>query len=345
VTEVDLDGYVNRIGRPDDVVRAAAREALDRVTLPVGGFGRLGDLAVWLAAARGSVSGPPLQRPRVLVFAAEHGVAASDVSEWPADATRWLVDRIVDGEAVVSTQATLAGVPVRVVDLGVGTPTGRIDREDALTVEGVHQAIAVGIATADEEIDAGADLLVLGDVGVGSTAAAAAIIGLLADSDAATVTGRGSGIDDVTWMRKCAAVRDAMRRGRPVLADHAALLATSGSADLAALTGLLLQSAARRTPVVLDGVVSASAAMVAQRAAFRSVSWLIASHRTAEPAQWLALDRLSLEPVLDLGLSVGEGVGALSLLPMLQVASALLSEVRPFRGVDDSADDAFADAT
>lgn len=344
MTEVDLDAFVTRIERPDDEVRIAAREALDRVTRPTGGLGRLGDLAVWLAGVRGSVTAPPLQRPRVLLFAAEHGVSEADVSEWPRDATRWLVERVVDGEAVVSTQATRAGVPVRVVDVGVGRPTGRIDREDALTVEGVHQAIALGMATADEEIDAGADLLLLGDLGVASTTAAAAVIGLLADSDAATVTGRGSGIDDATWMRKCAAVRDAMRHGRPLVADHPALLATVAGPDIAALTGLLLQCAARRTPVVLDGVVSASAAMVAQRVAFRSVSWWLAAHRTAEPAQSLALDRLSLEPVLELGMSVGEGVGALSVLPMLQVASSLLSEVRPFRAEAAEAQ-SFDDAT
>jgi nicotinate-nucleotide--dimethylbenzimidazole phosphoribosyltransferase len=131
-------------------------------------------------------------------------------------------------------------------------------------------------------------------------------------------------------MRKCAAVRDAMRRARPVVADQVALLGRAGGADIAVGTGLLLGCAARRTPVVLDGVVSAASALVAQRIAYRSADWMLAAHRTSDPAQALALDRLALEPLLDLGIGVGEGFGAAMAVPLLQTASRLLIDVVPW---------------
>jgi len=151
------------------------------------------------------------------------------------------------------------------------------------------------------------------------------------------VVGRGTGIDDATWMRKCAAVRDAMRRGRPVLGDQMDVLATVGGADIAAMTGFLLRAAARRTPVLLDGVVSGACALVAQRAAFRAVDWWLAGHRSTEPAHALAIERLGLEPVLDLGLHLGEGTGALLAVPLVRAAGATLAEMATFEEAGVSA--------
>jgi len=344
VSELDLDALFARIERPDDDVREEARAALDRLVLPVGGLGRLGELVVWLAGVQGRTPPRPLAAIRLLVLAADHGIAEEGVSAWPSDATARLAARIVSGDAPVNVVARLAGVPVHVHEVALymdnddhasvnprlRRPSGHIDIEDAMSHDEAAAAISAGIAMADEAIDAGADLLVLADVGVGSTTPAAALIGLMTGSDASQVIGRGSGIDDATWMRKCAAIRDAMRRARPVLGDQVALLATAGGADLALGTGLLLGSAARRVPVVLDGVVSAAAALVAQRIAFRSAGWWVVAHRTGDPAQELALDRLSLEPLLDLGIHVGEGVGAMAAVPLLQAASALLAEVGPW---------------
>jgi nicotinate-nucleotide--dimethylbenzimidazole phosphoribosyltransferase len=346
---IDLDALGARIERPDDVARGQAKEALDRLVLPAGGLGRLGDLVVWLAGVQGRTPPRPLVAVRLVVLVADHGIAASGVSAWPTGATATLAARIVAGGAPVNVSARLAQVPVRVHEVAPyeddvaasddDRPTadprlrrlsGRIDVEDAMSVDDAASAISAGIAIADEEIDTGADLLVLADVGVGSTTAAAALVGLLTGTDASGVIGRGSGIDDATWMRKCAAIRDAMRRARPLLGKQVALLAAAGGADLAAATGLLLGAAARRTPVVLDGVVSTAAALVAQRVAFRSVDWWLAAHRTGDPAHELALDRLSLDPLLDLGIHVGEGVGAMAAVPLLQMASALLVEAAPW---------------
>ncbi len=162
------------------------------------------------------------------------------------------------------------------------------------------------MAVADEEADSGTDLVVLGDVSVGGTTAAGVLVAALCGTDASVVTGRGGlPIDDLAWMRKCAAIRDALRRARPVLGDQLRLLATVGGADLTAMTGFLLQSAVRKVPVLLDGVVTAACALVAQRVAFRAPDWWLASHASGEPGQAKALDRMALEPVLPQGLRWG----------------------------------------
>lgn len=346
MTTLDLDAFAGRIERPDDGARREARDALDRLVRPAGGLGRLGDLAAWLAGVQGTSPPRPLQEVRLLVLAADHGVAAAGVSAWPSGATEALAARLVAGSAPTNVAARLAQVPVRVHDVAIDREpdatsatarrvrraSGRIGLEDALTHEESELAIGTGVALVDDEVDAGADLLVLADVGVGSTTAAAALVGLLTRTDAAAVVGRSSGVDDATWMRKCAAIRDAMRRARPVLADQVAVLATAGGADLGVATGVLLGAAARRTPVVLDGVVSCAAALVAQRISYRAADWWVAAHRSGDPAQELALDRLSLEPLLDLGIGVGEGVGAMAAVPLLQTASRLLAESTPADG-------------
>jgi len=345
------------IERPDETARMAARERQLVLTKPTGSLGRLEDLSVWLAGVQGSCPTRPLERVRVVVFAGDHGVATTGVSAYPTEVTGQMVRNVHAGGAAVNVLARLAGADVRVVDMAVDADlgdlpaavgehkvrrgSGSIDVEDALTRAEAERAFDAGIAIADAEIDSGADLLVVGDLGIGNTTPAAALIGALTRNDSSVVTGRGTGIDDATWMRKCAAVRDAMRRARPVLGDQVQLLATAGGADFAAVTGFLLQAAARRTPVVLDGVVSGACALAAQRVSFRAVDWWVAGHVSSEPAHAVALNRLSLEPILDLGLRLGEGTGALLAVPVVQAAAATLGEMATFdeAGVADKATD------
>jgi nicotinate-nucleotide--dimethylbenzimidazole phosphoribosyltransferase len=155
---------------------------------------------------------------------------------------------------------------------------------------------------------------------------ASALIGAVLGVNAATVTGRGGGIDDAAWMRKCAAIRDAMRRARPALGDPLRLLTVAGGADIAAITGFLLQAAIRRTPVLLDGVVPSAGALLAQRIAFPAPAWWRAGHLSPDPAHAKALERLTLTPLLDYGVSLDAGAGALLALPLVQAAADLLSD-------------------
>jgi nicotinate-nucleotide--dimethylbenzimidazole phosphoribosyltransferase len=183
--------------------------------------------------------------------------------------------------------------------------------------------LAAGVAVADEEIDAGADLLVVTHVGTAAGVAAAALVVLLADVELTASVGRLHG--DRSWMQDVAAVRDATRRARPLIADRTALLAEVAGADLAAVTGLLLRAAGRRTPVVLDGAAVAACGLVAHRIAYRSAHWCLAADSGAEPAQAAAQERLSLTPLYDLAVEASGGVMGLLAVPVLRTAAGLLA--------------------
>ena len=206
-----------------------------------------------------------------------------------------------------------------------------------MTVAEAVASIRLGADLADEARADGADLLVPGDMGIGNTTAAAALTGLLTGRAADDVTGRGTGIDDATLARKRAAVAQAMDRGRPAVDDPVALLAEVGSPDIAAMSGMLARAAAIGLPVVLDGVISCAAALVSRRIAPGADAWWVAGHRSTEPAATEALAALGLDPLLDLGLRLGEGSGALLAVPVLQAASATCREMSTFAdaGVSD----------
>jgi nicotinate-nucleotide--dimethylbenzimidazole phosphoribosyltransferase len=344
MSALNLDDFSDLIERPDGGMRRDAEERRERQTVPPGSLGRLDELGEWLSAAQRSVPVKAVGQPRVVVFAGDHGVAGLGVSGRPALSAHLLVRAALDGASPGAVLARRAGVGMRIVDAGldcdpellpeevtrhrVRRGSGRIDVEDALTIEEAEQAVRLGMRIADEEADSGTDLVVVGDLSVGGTTPAATLIAALCGTDASVVTGRGGvRIDDLAWMRKCAAVRDSLRRARPVLGDQLRLLAAVGGADLAATTGFLLQSAVRRMPVILDGVVSAACALVGQRAAFRAPDWWLAGQVTGEPGQAKALDRMAMTPLLEQGVTVGGGTGALLALPLVQAAAALAAEL------------------
>ncbi|GAA2283679.1 nicotinate-nucleotide--dimethylbenzimidazole phosphoribosyltransferase [Streptomyces hawaiiensis] len=344
MSSLNLDDFTDLIERPDGGIRRDAEARRERQIVPPGSLGRLDELGEWLAAAQSAVPVRPVERPRVVLFAGDHGVAELGVSARAAGSAGELVREVLEGGRPVSVLARRLGVPVRIVDMAldcdpdalpadvvrhrVRRGSGRIDIEDALTPEEAEAAFLAGVAVADEEADSGTDLVVLGDVSVGGTTVAGVLVAALCGVDASVVTGRGGqAIDDLAWMRKCAAIRDALRRARPVLGDQLQLLAAVGGADIAAMTGFLLQSAVRKLPVVLDGVVAAACALVGQRIAFRAPDWWLAAHDSGEPGQAKALDRMALEPLLTHGVTVGEGAGGLLALPLVQAAAALAAEL------------------
>lgn len=354
----DLTAWAATISAPDEAARDAAAARQDRLTKPLGSLGRLEELGTWLAGVTGECPPRPLRRPALAIFAGDHGVArTAATSAYPPEVTAQMVANFVAGGAAATVLARSHGVRVRVVDVSVdvdwatsGLPvpgevtahrirrgSGSIDREDATTLEEAVRALQLGARIADGLVDEGADLLIPGDMGIGNTTPAAALVGLLTDLEPARVVGRGTGIDDLTWMRKTAAVRDAMRRGRPARDDAVQLLACVGGADLAATTGFLIQAAARRTPVLLDGIISSTCALVAHRIAPPARDWWFASHRSTEPAAEAALSRLGLVPLVDLGMRLGEGTGALVTLPIVTAAGDLLREMATFdsAGVSD----------
>lgn len=328
---------------PDAQARSAALTRWDSLAKPAGALGRLESLGAWLCSVQGQCPPRQIEDVRVVVVAGDHGVAAAGVSAYPPEVTASMVRTIVAGGAAVNVLARQVGATVSVHDISVDADlselgpgvvehkvrrgTGSIDVEDAMSVDEAVAAFAAGRALADQAVDTGADLLVVGDMGIGNTTPAAALVGLLTRSEVVEVMGRGTGIDDQGWMRKAAAIRDAMHRGRSRLGDPIELLAAVGGPDIAAMAGFLTQAALRRTPVVLDGLVSCTAALIAQRMSFRAPRWYVAGHRSTEPAQAKALERLGLEPVLEAQMRLGEGTGALLAVPRVKAAAALLVEM------------------
>lgn len=341
---------------PDAEVRAAAEQRQLQLTKPPGSLGRLEELGNWIASCQGQCPPHDFARIRVVVFVGDHGIAQHGVSAFPTDVTVSMIQNFTAGGAAVNVIAEAFGVGVRVADIAVdcdeipGVPaqvhahkirrsSGRIDREDALTQQQTLDAIAAGRAIADEEVDAGADLLISGDMGIGNTTPATVLIATLTGLEPAVAVGRGTGIDDHGWMRKTTAVRDAMFRARPVAKDPVALLRTVGGADFAAMAGFLAQAAVRRTPVVLDGLIASAAALVARLLAPGAQGWWVAGHRSTEPAHNAALRQLDLVPLVDMEMRLGEGSGAVTAVPLLRAAVVSLANMATFESAGISVGD------
>lgn len=318
------------IAPPDARAGAAARRRQDLLTKPSGALGRLEELSVWVSACQGLCPPKEFSRARVVVFAGDHGVAQAGVSAYPPEVTAQMVATIESGRAAINVLADAAGATVRLVDMAVGRPSANIAEQDALGHDDVMAAVQTGRRVADEEVDGGADILIAGDLGIGNTTAATALVAAVTGAEPVAVVGRGTGIDDAGWARKTAAVRDALYRTRRREGDPGALLAICGGADLAAMAGFCAQAAVRRTPLLLDGLVVTAAALIADRWAPGAKAWWQAGHRSTEPAHTLALNHLGLDPILDLRMRLGEGTGAAVALPIVRAAVAALASMATF---------------
>jgi nicotinate-nucleotide--dimethylbenzimidazole phosphoribosyltransferase len=299
---------------------------------------------------------PPLPAPAaVAVFAGDHGVHAQGVTPWPQEVTAQMVANFLAGGAVVNAFARQLGAQVRVVDVGVRAPlephpdlwqrrvadgTADMTAGPAMTAEQARSAVEVGVETARELAAGGSRCLVTGDMGIANTTAAAALICAFTGSDPAVVTGRGTGIDDATLARKVDVVRRALARHAPDPADPIGVLAAVGGFEHAALAGFVLGGAAAGLPVLLDGVNAGAAALAAARLAPPVVDYCLAGHLSAEPGHARALAVLGITPLLDLGMRLGEGTGALLALPVVQGAARALQDVATFdaAGVVDKSD-------
>lgn len=333
------------VAPPDPDAYALARERLDGLAKPRRSLGRLEDLAAWWSACQGQCPPSALERVRVVVPAGDHGVVASGVSAYPAEITGAMVRTIAAGLAGVSVIARQHDASVRVLDISVsadltdldeaitshklGRGSGAIDIEDAMTVEQAEQALATGARIVGEEIEAGAQLLIVGDLGIGNTTPAAALIASSLGVEADAVTGRGTGLDDEGLARKTAVVQATLDRARreDKVRDPIKRLAALGAPDLAVAVGMLVEAARRRLPVLLDGVINVAEAVIAEAIAPGSRAWWQAGHRSPEPAQAIALEHLGLTPLIDLGMRLGEGSGAVTALPLLRSAIAVINEM------------------
>jgi nicotinate-nucleotide--dimethylbenzimidazole phosphoribosyltransferase len=330
----------------DAAVMSAAAERQGELTKPAGALGQLESLSVRLAGITGVCPPSVPARPAVAVFAGDHGVVRSGVTPWPQEVTAQMVANFLTGGAAVNVLARQVGAEVIVVDVGVATPIPPIASErlrsrnvrlgtddlavgPAMSRANAEAAVLVGLSIAQDLVDAGHDLLVTGEMGIGNTTPSAALIAAITGLPAADCTGRGTGVNDETLALKTAVIDRAVARCRD-LSDGIDLLAEIGGLEIAALAGFIIGGAAAGVPVIVDGVITLAALLVAEQLAPGVSEHVIAGHRSTEPGASIVLDKLGLEPLLDLGLRLGEGSGAVLAIGIVQAAAAILNDMATF---------------
>jgi len=333
------------ISPPDRTAGILAQGLLDQLTKPAGSLGRLEELARHLAEVSGRCP-PTIADPVIFTLAGDHGVVAEGVSAYPQVVTAQMVENFLRGGAAINVLARHAGARVVVADLGVAGPlaphaalrsikigpgTRNMCREPAMTRAEALAAIEAGIALVESERRAGLDLVGTGEMGIGNTTAASAIVAVLAGAPVAAVTGPGTGLDEAGRRRKIQVIEQALLVNRPDPDDALDVLGKVGGFEIAGLAGVVLASAAHRIPVFVDGFISSAAALVAVRMAPAARHYLVASHRSAEPGHRHALAALGLDPYLDLGMRLGEGTGAALCIDLARAAVKLLTEMATFK--------------
>jgi nicotinate-nucleotide--dimethylbenzimidazole phosphoribosyltransferase len=358
-----LEAAMTRVVPVDAEAARQAAKRQDFLTKPAGSLGRLESLGAQLASIAGACPPPSPSCPAVAVFAGDHGVLAEGVTPWPAEVTAQMVANFLSGGAAINAIAGEVGAAVTVVDLGVSTPvppipapgegrpvghlvpanvrlgTANLALEPAMSTDEAGAAMAKGANLATDLVGGGADCLVTGDMGIGNTTPAAALVAAITGRPPREVTGRGTGIADDMWETKAGVVERALGRAGGALvtgsaglaaADPIELLAQIGGLEIAGIAGFVIGGAAARVPVVVDGVVTLAGALVATALVPAATGYLVAGHRSTEPGASAALEHLGLDPLLDLGLRLGEGTGGCLAVPLLRAAARILSEMATF---------------
>jgi nicotinate-nucleotide--dimethylbenzimidazole phosphoribosyltransferase len=322
-----LRALLDDLPEPDVEARDAVRARAASVLRPAGALARLDEVAVWLAAWQ-RTSRPAVERPYTIVFAADHAVAEAGVSAYPAEVTKAMLAALEAGVATASAMSRALGAGFLAVDAGVGEPTGDIRVAPALSSERAEACVVLGREAVSKAAGDGADLLVFGEMGIGNTTAAAAVCAGVFGGDATDWTGRGTGVDDEGLARKIAAVEAARERvGSMPPLD---VLREAGGAELVAIAGAVVEARRRSLPVILDGFVVGAAVAPLHVARPGALDHCVAGHRSAEAGHARLLQHLEMAPLLDLGLRLGEGSGALAAVPIVRLAAAAVTDVATF---------------
>lgn len=327
----DFRKLIETLPGPDEAAVAAVRARDAVLTKPPGALGRLEEIAAWLAAWSGRA--PAVSRPLVAVFAGNHGVTKHGVSPFPAEVTQQMVANFAAGGAAINQICIAHDIGLKVFDLALEVPTGDITCEAALD----ERACAATMAFGMEAISGGTDLLCIGEMGIGNTTIAAAIYHALYGGDAADWVGPGTGADAEGMARKQRAVADAVAFHRDHLKDPLEVLRRLGGREIAAMAGAILAARMERIPVIIDGFVATSAAAVLHAANPRALDHCLMAHVSAEPAHIHAVERLGLQPLLDLDMRLGEGTGAALAAGIVKAAALCHSGMATFEqaGVSD----------
>ncbi|MDQ0196484.1 nicotinate-nucleotide--dimethylbenzimidazole phosphoribosyltransferase [Paenibacillus wynnii] len=332
-----------RITAPDEKSSQQAILRLNNLTKPPGSLGRLEALAVRLAGIS-STEKPSYTKRTVVVMAADHGVCSEGVSAFPQEVTLQMAYNFLTGGAAVNVLARQGNAEVQFVDIGIN---GELSHPDliarkvrmgtdnmaigpAMSRDEALQALLVGVKVAEEAVQNGTELFITGEMGIGNTTASAAILCAFENVSAELAVGRGTGIDDAQLRNKIRVVSQALHINQPNAADPLDVLSKVGGLEIAGLVGVILGAAANRVPVVLDGFISGAAALVARALAPESISYMISAHVSGEQGHRLMLQRLGLEPLLDLGLRLGEGTGGALCLHLIDAVSHIMNEMATF---------------
>ncbi|GIX48085.1 MAG: nicotinate-nucleotide--dimethylbenzimidazole phosphoribosyltransferase [Candidatus Tectimicrobiota bacterium] len=339
-----LDDTLAQIEPVAAALAAQAQQHLDRLTKPRGSLGRLEELAKRYVAITGQLP-PRLGAKAVVVFAADHGVAAEGVSAYPQEVTAQMVQNFLRGGAAINVLARQVGATVRVVDIGVATAlpplpgllvrkvrpgTANIAQGPAMSRQEAQQCLEIGIALAEQCHREGVTLAAAGDMGIGNTTPSSALVALFTGAAVAEVTGYGTGIDAATWQRKVAVITRALAVNAPRPDDPLGALAAVGGLEIGGIAGFFLGCARYRLPVLVDGLIATAAALVAVALQPRVKAYLIAAHTSVEVGQQVAWRFLGQQPLLDLGLRLGEGTGAVLAMPLVEAAVRLYNEMATF---------------
>ena len=326
-------------------IERAERHQLE-LTKPPGSLGRLEEIANRCAAIRETLA-PTAGHPRIVIFAADHGVCAEGVSAYPQEVTAQMVANYLRGGAAINALARAGNIELKVVDVGVLAPLGAMEglisrraaagtrnfcQEPAMTEAEMFAALETGIEMAAGAAQDGCDLLGFGEMGIGNTTSAAAVAAALTGERAENVVGRGTGVDDEGLGRKRRAIERALTLHASRLGSALGILACVGGLEIAAMCGFCLGAAANRTPVITDGFIATAAAALAVRLCPATAGYLFAAHRSAEPGHARLLDMIGERPLLDLGMRLGEGTGAALAIGMVQAAVAAFTQMATFAG-------------
>ncbi|MCC6345654.1 MAG: nicotinate-nucleotide--dimethylbenzimidazole phosphoribosyltransferase [Nitrospirales bacterium] len=346
-----LKRTVESIKEVNGEFHTVAQKRLDNLTKPPGSLGRLEEFARKLVAITENKS-PMLDKKVVFTFAGDHGITEEGVSAYPREVTQQMVLNFLRGGAGINVLARHAGAEVIVVDIGVDHDFGELGglvvmkavrgtknfaKGPAMSREEAVRCIEVGITLADGYAKKGYKIFGTGEMGIGNTTPSSAIAAVLTGTSVAEVTGKGTGISDASLTNKIKVIEEGIRLNRPDPSDALDVLMKVGGAEIGGIAGLILGAAARRLPVVIDGFISTAGALIAYCIEPRVKDYLFAAHRSVEVGHQVMLDRMGLQPILDLDMRLGEGTGAALALLLIEAGLKIYREMATFgeAGVSD----------
>lgn len=349
-----IEEIVKKIGILDEKAMAKVRERQDKLTKPQGSLGRLEDLSAQIAGIRGE-SLPRIKNKVIITMAGDHGITDESVSAYPGEVTPQMVYNFLSGGAGINVFSRFVEAKVVIVDMGVCTDleenkdlvvrkinygTRNFLKEPAMTREEAKKAIEAGMEIAENEITKGADIIGTGDMGIGNTTSSSAITAAITGASVSEVTGRGTGIDDEQLKHKVEVIEKSLNLHKPDAMDPLDVLSKVGGFEIGGIAGVILAGAAMRIPVVIDGFISGAGALIADKFSDKCRNFMIASHCSYEKGHQVILEWLSLNPLLNFNMRLGEGTGAALGISIIEASLKLLSEMATFEkaGVSEKLD-------